>query len=81
MHQKPERLRHPTTRSKQPSRIPTGIATLVVTSKLDHPEWESLDAWRAKTQLTMLFKIIHGLVDILAEDYIVPASTRTCSQH
>ena len=35
----------------------------------------------AKTQLTMLFKIIHGLVDIPAEDYLVPASTRTRSQH
>ena len=35
----------------------------------------------AKTQLTMLFKIIHGLVHIPADDYLVPASTRTRSQH
>ena len=46
---------------------------------LDHLDWESLEAWRAKTQLTMLFKIIHGLADIPAEDYLVPASTRTRS--
>ena len=52
-----------------------------VTSMLDHLDWESLEARRAKTQLAMLFKIIHGLVDIPAEDYLLPASTRTRSQH
>ena len=55
--------------------------TSSVTSMLDHLDWESLEAQRAKTQLTMLFKIIHGLVDIPAEDYLIPASTRTRSQH
>ena len=50
--------------------------TSSVTSMLDHIVWESLEAWRAKTQPTMLFKIIHGLVDIPTEDYLVPASTR-----
>ena len=55
--------------------------TSSVTSKLDHLEWESLEARRAKNQLTMFFKIIHGLVDIPASDYLVPASTRTRSQH
>ena len=54
--------------------------TSSVTSMLDHLDWESLEARRAKTQLIMLFKIIHGLVDIPAEDYLVPASTRTRSQ-
>ena len=54
--------------------------TSSVTSMLDHLNWESLEACRAKTQLTMLFKIIHGLVDIPAVDYLVPASTRTRSQ-
>ena len=52
-----------------------------MTSMLDHLEWESLEARHAKTQLTMLFKIIHGLVDIRTVDYLVPASTRTRSQH
>ena len=37
--------------------------TSSVTSMLDHLEWESLEARRAKNQLTMFFKIIHGLVD------------------
>ena len=55
--------------------------TSSVTSMLDHLEWESLEARRAKNQLTMFFKIIHGLVDIPASDYLVPASTRTRSQH
>ena len=55
--------------------------TSSVTSMLDPLEWESLEALCAKTQLTMLFKIIHGLVDISAEDYLRPASTRTHSQH
>ena len=44
---------------------------------LDHLEWESLEARHAKNQLTMLFKIIHGLVDIPACDYLVLAPTRT----
>ena len=55
--------------------------TSSVTSMLDHLDWESLEAGRAKTQLKMLFKIIHGLVDIPAEDYLESASTRTHSQH
>ena len=42
--------------------------TSSVTSMLDHLDWESLEACRAKTQLTMLFKIIHGHVDIPTED-------------
>ena len=61
---------------------PTGTHnTSSVTSMLDHLEWESLEARRAKNQLTMFFKIIHGLVDIPACDYLVLASTRKRSQH
>ena len=59
----------------------SGSVAECLTRVLDHLDWESLEARRAKTQLTMLFKIIHGLVDIPAEDYLVPASTRTRSQH
>ena len=55
--------------------------TSSVTSMLDYLDRKSLQARRAKTQLIMLFKIIHGLVDIPAEDYLVPASTRTRSKH
>ena len=55
--------------------------TSSVTSMLDHLEWEFLESWRATNQLTMIFNIIHGIVDIPACDYLVPASTRTRSQH
>ena len=52
-----------------------------VTSMLDHLEWETLESRRTKNQLTMLFKIIHGLVDIPAADYLTPANTHTRSYH
>ena len=55
--------------------------TSSVTSMLDHLEWESLESPRAKNQLPMLFNIFHGIVDIPAFDYLVPASPRTRSQH
>ena len=38
--------------------------TSSVTTMLEHLEWESLEARRIKCQLTMMFKIINGLVDI-----------------
>ena len=41
-----------------------------VTSMLEQLEWESLESRRAKHQLAMLFKIVHGLVDIPATDYL-----------
>ena len=46
---------------------------------LDHLEWETLESRRIKNQLTMLFKIIHGLADFPASDYLSPANTRTRS--
>ena len=52
-----------------------------VTSLLDHLEWESLEARRTKNQLSMFFKIVHGLVDIPVDKYLTPASTRTRSRH
>ena len=55
--------------------------TSSVTSMLEHLEWECLEARRAKHQLTVFFKIVHGLVDIPATDYLTPASNRTRSQH
>ena len=55
--------------------------TSSVTSMLDHLEWESLEARSAKNQLIMFLKNIHGQVDIPARDYLVPASTKTRSQH
>ena len=55
--------------------------TSSVTSMNEHLEWESLEARRAKHQLTMLFKIIQVLVDTPANEYLTPASNRTRSQH
>ena len=57
--------------------------TSSVTSRpmLDHLEWETLESRRAKNQLIMFFKIVHGLVDIPADKYLTPASTRNRSRH
>ena len=55
--------------------------TSSVTSMLDHLEWETLESRRTKNQLVMFFKFIHGLIDIPAERYLTPASTRTRSHH
>ena len=52
--------------------------TSSVTSVLDHSEWESLEANVQRTSSPCFFKIIH-IVDIPADDYLVPASTRTRS--
>ena len=49
--------------------------TSSVTNMLDHLDWESLESRRTKHQLAMLFKIIHGLVDITAGDYLTPTTT------
>ena len=55
--------------------------TSSVASMLEHLEWETLESRRAKHQLTMLFKIIHCIVDIPASDYLSPAFSRTRCQH
>ena len=55
--------------------------TSSVTSMLEHLEWETLEERRTKNQLVMFIKIIHGLLDIPAERYLTPASTRTRSKH
>ena len=51
--------------------------TSSVKSMLEHFEWESIEARRAKHQLAMLFKIIHDLVDIPANGYLTPSLNRT----
>ena len=56
-------------------------STSSVTSMLDHLERETLESRQTKNQLVMFFKIIHGLIDIPAERYLTPASTRTRSHH
>ena len=52
-----------------------------VTDMLEDLSWETLEARRAKSQVTMLFKITHGLVDIPAAGFVTPVSTRTRAHH
>ena len=46
--------------------------TSSVSSMLDALQWESLESRRTKIQLTLLFKIINEMVDIRADDYLIP---------
>ena len=52
-----------------------------VTDMLEDLSWETLETRRAKSQVTMMYKITHGLVDIPAADFVTPASTRTRAHH
>jgi hypothetical protein len=51
--------------------------TSSVSSMLQDLGWQSLESRRQKTQLTMFFKIVNDLVDIRANDYLTPTSSRT----
>ena len=55
--------------------------TSSVTDMLENLNSETLETRRTKSQLTMMFKILHGLVVIPADDYLTPASTRTRALH
>ena len=55
--------------------------TSSVTEMLQNLQWETLESRRTKIQLTMFFKIVNDLVDIPAEEYLSPASTRTRALH
>ena len=55
--------------------------TSSVTSMLDHLQWESLESRRTKAQLTMFYKITNDLVDIPADQYLIPSKTNTRSCH
>ncbi|KAK3096436.1 hypothetical protein FSP39_000095 [Pinctada imbricata] len=48
-----------------------------VTGMIAHLGWESLATRRAKSRLTMMFKITHGLVDIPHEQHLVAGDRRT----
>ena len=43
--------------------------------------WESLESKRTKLQLVMIYKIMNDLVDIPADTYLTPATTRTRAIH
>ena len=55
--------------------------TSSVSGMLENLNWETLETRQTKSQLTMMSKILHGLVDIPADDYLTPASTRTRALH
>ena len=46
--------------------------TSSVTSMLEHLEWKTLETRHVKFQMTMMFKITHGLVDITANAILQP---------
>ena len=55
----------------------TDVNTSSVSDMLDHLQWESLESRRTKAQFTMMYKIGNDLVDVPAEQYLTPGSSRT----
>jgi hypothetical protein len=55
--------------------------TSSVTDMLDNLEWETLESRRTKIQLVMFFKIINDIVDIPSSNYLIPANSKTRSNH
>ena len=55
--------------------------TSSVSSMLDALQWESLESRRTKIQLTLLFKIINEMVDIRADDCLIPSAGSTRRSH
>ena len=55
--------------------------TSSLSSMLDHLQWESLESRRSKIQLTLFFKVIHNLIDIPADQYLTPSTSRTRATH
>ena len=55
--------------------------TSSVSDILDYLEWESLKSRRTKAQLTMMYKIVNNRVDVQAEHYLTPASSRIRATH
>lgn len=54
--------------------------TCSVTDMLTNIKLETLGSKRAKSQMTTNFKIMHGLVNITASEYVTLASTRMLSR-
>ena len=55
--------------------------TSSVTNMLDYLGWESHEMRRSKLQLIVLYKIVHGLIDIPPTDYLTQTSSRTRTAH
>ena len=52
-----------------------------VTDMLDYLGWESHETRRSKLQLVVLYKIVHGLIDIPPDDYLIQGNSRTRAAH
>ena len=55
--------------------------TSSVNNMLDHLGWESHETRRSKLQLIVLYKIVHGLIDIPPTDYLTQTCSRTRTAH
>ena len=55
--------------------------TSSVTNMLDYLSWESHETRRSKLQLIVLYKIVHGLIDIPPTDYLTQTCSRTRTVH
>ena len=52
-----------------------------VTAMLNQLQWPTLQLRRQHAKLTMFYKIVHQLIDIPAQPYLLPASTTTRGHH
>ena len=55
--------------------------TSSVTAMLHRLQWQSLQSRREASQASMMYRIVHGLVDILAAEHLQQASLRTRGHH
>ena len=55
--------------------------TSSVSDMLDELRWTSLETRRQNCQLSLMYKIVHNLVDVPADQFLVPAYGRTRSNH
>ena len=55
--------------------------TSSVTDMLGYLGWESHETRRSKLQLIVLYKIVHGLIDIPPDDYLIQGNSKTRAAH
>ena len=48
---------------------------------LDHLQWDTLETRRTIARLTMMYRIDNDLVDIPAQEFLVPSKRRTRATH
>ena len=55
--------------------------TSSVTDMLEYLGWDLHETRRSKLQLTILFRIVHGLIEIPSTEYLTSTTSRTRSAH